>query len=46
MRFWGRYGRADGVEFDADEFFEHHPLWRWQEGYTKSRPSQPWTLFE
>lgn len=46
MRMWGRYGRADGVEFDADAFFEQHPLWNWQKGYTKSRPSEPWTLFE
>lgn len=45
MRMWGRYGRADGVEFDADQFFREHPLWNWQQGYLKSRPSQPWTLF-
>ncbi|MSS83649.1 peptidase C45 [Actinomycetaceae bacterium WB03_NA08] len=45
MQMWGRYGRADGVEFDADEFLREHPLWNWQEGYLKTRPSQPWTLF-
>lgn len=45
MKMWGRYGRADGVEFDAEEFLAQHPLWNWQESYLKSRPSQPWTLF-
>ncbi len=46
MRMWGRIGRADGVEFDAEAFFKQHPLWSWQRGYLKSRPSQPWTLFD
>lgn len=46
LRMWGRIGRADGIAFDADAFLEQHPLWNWQEGYLKSRPSQPWTLFE
>lgn len=46
MHMWGRYGRADGEEFDVDEFMRQHPLWKWQEGYLKSRPSQPWTYFE
>ncbi|MDJ1120984.1 C45 family autoproteolytic acyltransferase/hydrolase [Olsenella sp. YH-ols2217] len=46
MHLWGRYGRADGVEFDVDEFFREHPLWKWQEGYLKSRPTQPWTYFD
>lgn len=46
MSMWGRYGRADGVEFDAEEFLKQHPLWNWQEPYLKSRPSQPWTYFD
>lgn len=46
LEMWGRYGRADGVEFNAEEFFAQHPLWNWQEGYLKSRPTQPWTLFK
>lgn len=46
MHMWGRYGRADGVEFDVDAFMREHPLWKWQEGYLKSRPTQPWTYFE
>ena len=45
MRMWARFGRADGVEFDADKFLKQHPLWDWQRGYLKSRPSQPWTHF-
>lgn len=45
LRMRGRYGRADGVEFDAEDFFDRHPQWRWQKGYLQSRPSQPWTLF-
>ena len=46
LEMWGRYGRADGTEFDAEQFLAQHPLWRWQEGYLKSRPSEPWTLFK
>ena len=46
IQMWGRYGRADGVEFDVDEFFKQHPLWNWMDGYLQSRPTQPWTLFE
>ena len=46
MKMWGRYGRADGVEFNAQEFMDQHPLWKWMEGYLKDRPTQPWTLFD
>lgn len=46
MRMWGIFGRADGEPFDADAFMAQHPQWNWQQGYLKSRPSQPWTLFE
>lgn len=45
MRMWGRFGRADGIEFDADDFIRRHPLWGNMKGYLKSRPSQDWTLF-
>lgn len=45
MQMWGRYGRADGIEFDVDAFFRQHPLWDWMKGYLYSRPSEPWTLF-
>ena len=46
MSLWGIFGRADGLEFDADEFLRIHPQWNWQAGYLKSRPSQPWTFFD
>jgi hypothetical protein len=46
MSLWARFGRADGAPFDADEFLRLHPQWNWQEGYLRSRPHQPWTLFE
>lgn len=37
-----RWGRADGVEFDADAFLAAHVQFSWQAGYLNSRPSQPW----
>ena len=46
LKMWGRYGRADGVEFDAQAFMEQHPLWKWMDGYLYDRPTQPWTLFD
>jgi hypothetical protein len=46
VSMWGRFGRADGVGFDAAEFLDQHPQWAWQEGYLASRPSQPWTYFD
>lgn len=42
MTFWARFGRANGVEFNADDFLRQHPLWNWQAEVLKSRPSQPW----
>jgi hypothetical protein len=46
LTMWGRFGRADGVAFDADQFLKDHPQWNWQAGYLISRPSQPWTIFK
>jgi hypothetical protein len=46
MSMWGRFGRADGLEFDAETFLRIHPQWNWQEGYLKSRPHQPWAYFD
>lgn len=46
MLMWGRYGRADGIEFDVDAYLRQHPLWNWMDGYLYSRPSEPWTLFQ
>lgn len=43
MGLWARFGRANGVPFDADAFLTQHPLWDWQQGYLKSRPAQPWS---
>lgn len=45
MSMWGRFGRADGVAFDADEHIRQHRQFDWQKGYLGSRPSQPWTYF-
>jgi hypothetical protein len=45
MSLWGRFGRADGAPFDAEEFLRLHPQYGWQEGYLRSRPAQPWTFF-
>jgi Phospholipase B len=44
--FWGRFGRACGQPFNAEEFLEKHPQWDWQRGYLIDRPTQPWTLFK
>jgi hypothetical protein len=46
MSMWGRFGRADGAPFDADEFLRVHPQWNWQDGYLLSRPHQPWEYFD
>lgn len=45
MSMSGRFGRADGAAFDADEFLRLHPQWGWQAGYLVSRPAQPYTVF-
>lgn len=45
MSMFGRFGRADGAPFYAEEFLQQHPQWNWQEGYLIDRPSQPWTYF-
>ncbi|GAA1862113.1 C45 family autoproteolytic acyltransferase/hydrolase [Microbacterium koreense] len=46
MSMWGRFGRADGIAFDAHEHLRQHPQFNWQAGYLHSRPSQPWTYFD
>ena len=45
LNLWARCGRADGTEFDAEQFLQH-PQWDWQRGYLKDRPQQPWTYIE
>jgi hypothetical protein len=46
LNLWARCGRADGTEFDAEQFLQQHPQWDWQRGYLKDRPQQPWTYVE
>ena len=46
LSLWARCGRADGTEFDAEEFLRQHPQWDWQRGYLKDRPQRPWTYIE
>ena len=41
----GVFGRADGTEFDVDEFLRKHPQWNWQGGYLQSRPAQQYAVF-
>ena len=43
MGLSARFGRADGVAFDAEAFLDEQPQWNWQRGHLRSRPSQPWT---
>ena len=43
---WGRYGRADGVEFVAKDFMDEHPLWKWMDGYLEDRPAGARALFD
>ena len=45
MTMSARFGRADGVEFDAESFFAEHSQWAWQAPVVISRPSQPWSTF-
>jgi hypothetical protein len=46
MSFAARWGSADGSAFDAPAFLAAHPQFDWQEGYLKSRPSEPWVEFK
>lgn len=46
MKLWARFGRACGETFNADSFLKMQPQWNWQQGYLKSRPHQPFTLFQ
>ncbi len=45
MRFAARWGSADGIGFDADQFLKDHAQFDWMAGLLKSRPVQPWTEF-
>jgi hypothetical protein len=46
MAFAARWGSADGTAFDAAAFLKAHPQFDWQEGILKSRPSEPWVVFQ
>ncbi len=46
MAFSARWGSACGAAFDADRFLAEHPQFDWMKGLLKSRPSQPWTVFQ
>jgi hypothetical protein len=46
LSLWSRCGRADGTEFDGEQFLLQHPQWDWQPGYLKDRPQRPWTYIE
>jgi len=45
MKMWGRWGSADGKDFDSDSYLRENPQWNWQSRVLKSRPSRPWSLF-
>jgi hypothetical protein len=45
MQLWARYGRANGVAFDAEKFLTDHPQWNWQKDYLPSRPGRNFGLF-
>jgi hypothetical protein len=46
MAFAGRWGSACGLPFDAAGFLAEHPQFEWMKPLLKSRPSQPWTVFQ
>jgi hypothetical protein len=46
MKMWARFGRACGAPFDAEKFLEEQPQWNWQKDFLKSRPHQPYAIFQ
>ena len=46
MSFAARWGSACGRPFDAPRFLAAHPQFDWMKEILKSRPSQPWTVFQ
>ena len=46
MSFAARWGSACGKAFDAPSFLTEHPQFEWMRDLLKSRPSQPWTIFQ
>ena len=46
MAFAARWGAACGRPFDAPQFLTRHPQFDWMRGVLKSRPSEPWVIFQ
>jgi hypothetical protein len=46
MSFAARWGSACGRTFDAPKFLAAHPQFDWMKDILKSRPGQPWTVFQ
>ena len=46
MSFAARWGSACGRPFDAQKFLAAHPQFDWMKEILKSRPTQPWTVFQ
>jgi hypothetical protein len=46
MSFVARWGSACGKAFDAKKFLQEHPQFDWMTGILKSRPTEPWTIFQ
>ena len=46
MSFVARWGSACGKAFDAKKFLQQHPQFVWMAGILKSRPTEPWTIFQ
>jgi hypothetical protein len=46
MSFVARWGSSCGIAFDAKKFLQEHPQFGWMEGILKSRPTEPWTIFQ
>ena len=42
--YWARWGRANGMAFDTQSFFDLNPQWAWQQPVLIDRPSQPVVL--
>ena len=46
MSFSARWGAACGRAFDASAFLTARPQFEWMQGLLRSRPSQPWVVFQ
>jgi hypothetical protein len=46
MSFVARWGSSCGRAFDAKKFLQQHPQFEWMVGILKSRPTEPWTIFQ